>query len=133
MPSDSEAIRDVLVRYATAIDDKNWALLRTCFTADASTDYGDIGKWSDADGIVAFMEAAHQGFRATNHMLSNFVVRVDGDRARATTYFHAVLSFAGDEAAWVDSVGRYEDTLVRAADGWQIASRRTLMTRLLRG
>jgi 3-phenylpropionate/cinnamic acid dioxygenase small subunit len=131
MASDIDAIRDVLVRYATAIDTRDWQLFRTCFTDDAVTDYGDIGRWSDIDGITGFMEAAHLGFRATNHMLSNFVIDLEGDQARATTYFHAVLAFAGDSEDWIDSVGRYEDTLVRTPDGWRIAERRTHITRML--
>jgi uncharacterized protein (TIGR02246 family) len=129
---DVEAIRAVLVRYATAIDTKDWPLFRTCFTADATTDYGEIGSWADADGITRFMDAAHQGFGATNHMLSNFVIEVDGDWARATTSVHAVLAFA-DASGWIDSVGRYEDDLVRTPDGWRIARRRAHLTRTLTG
>lgn len=132
MSSDIDAIRDVLIRYATAIDTKDWLLFRTCFTSDAATDYGDIGRWSDIDGITAFMEVSHQGFRATNHMLSNFVIDVDGNRARATTYVHAVLAFDRPEAGSIDAVGRYEDSLVRREDGWRIARRRFLTTRVLR-
>lgn len=41
-------ITDVLLRYATAIDTKDWELFRTCFTDDADADYGEIGQWSDA-------------------------------------------------------------------------------------
>ena len=129
MEQDRDEIRDVLVRYATAIDTRNWALFRTCFTENASTDYGDVGAWSDVDGITSFMEATHRLFGNTNHMLSNFVVNVDGDRARATSYVHVVLAFARDPEKWVDSVGRYEDTLVRNSAGWQIAERRTILTR----
>jgi len=38
--SDHELITDVLVRYATGIDTKDWTLFRTCFTNDVSADYG---------------------------------------------------------------------------------------------
>ena len=129
--TDADAVRDVLVRYATAIDTRDWTLLRSCFTDDAETDYGESGSWRDVDGLTAFMEAAHAGFGPTNHMLSNFVIDVDGDRARATTYVHAVLVFADDPSAWVDSVGRYDDTLVRTVDGWRIDRRRTRLTRTI--
>ena len=129
MEQDRCQIRDLLVRYATAIDTRNWTLFRTCFTEHASTDYGGIGSWSDVDGIARFMEAAHVGFGNTNHMLSNFVIDVDGDRARATSYVHVVLAYARDPGNWVESVGRYEDSLVRTPAGWQIAERRTILTR----
>ena len=129
MEQDRDQIRDLLVRYATAIDTRNWTLFRTCFTEDASTDYGRIGSWSDVDGIAHFMEAAHVDFGNTNHMLSNFVIDVDGDRARATSSVHVVLAYARDPRRWVESVGRYEDRLVRTPAGWQIAERRTILTR----
>jgi 3-phenylpropionate/cinnamic acid dioxygenase small subunit len=129
MEKDRDEIRGVLVRYATAIDTRNWTLFRTCFTENASTDYGSIGAWSDVHSIARFMEAAHIDFGNTNHMLSNFVIEVHGDRARATSYVHVVLAYARDPGNWVDSVGRYEDTLVRTSVGWQIAERRTILTR----
>jgi len=127
--NDFEAIRDLLVRYATAIDTRDWKLLRTCFTQDATTDYGDIGGWSDIEGVTSFMEEAHMGFGPSNHMLSNFVIDVEGHRARAVCYVHVVLAFAHDPTSWVDSVGRYDDKLTFTADGWRIAERRVTMTR----
>ena len=129
MNPDVEAIQDLLVRYATAIDTRDWELFRTCFSEDAATDYGDVGSWTDLDGITAFMEKVHEPFGDTNHMLSNFVVEVDGDRAEATSYVHVVLALKGSDGGWVDSVGRYEDTLVRTPSGWRIAKRRTHLTR----
>jgi 3-phenylpropionate/cinnamic acid dioxygenase small subunit len=129
--SDIEAIQQVLLRYSTAIDRRDWDTFRTCFTDDAQSDYGDIGRWSSAEEITAFMAAAHGGFGPTNHMLSNMVIELDGDRATATTYVHAVLTAGHDPEAWFDSVGTYEDTLVRTADGWRIAARTFRMTRML--
>jgi hypothetical protein len=61
-------------------------------------------------------------------MLPNLVIDVDGNRARATSYVHVVLAYARDPANWVESVGRYEDSLVRTPTGWQIAERRTILT-----
>jgi hypothetical protein len=42
-------VADVLVRYATGIDRRDWALLRSCFTDDCEADYGEIGGWHSAD------------------------------------------------------------------------------------
>ena len=79
------------------------------------------------------MEAAHAGFGPSNHMLSNFVIEVEGDRARAASYVHVVLALANDPTSWVDSVGRYNDMLVRITDEWRIAERRLTMTRTTTG
>jgi hypothetical protein len=57
--SDHELIGDVLVRYATGIDTKDWPLFRTCFTDDVNADYGDIGVWNGVDEIAEYMAAAH--------------------------------------------------------------------------
>ncbi len=94
MSVDREEIVAVLVRYARAIDNRDWALLRTCFTDDVSADYGDIGRWQGVDDLTAFMVDAHAGMGPTQHLLSNFIVEVSGDRADCVTYVHAVTGFA---------------------------------------
>lgn len=132
-PTDTALIEQVLVRYATGIDTRNWDLLRTCFTDDVRADYGDIGSWHSAHGLVGFMDEAHRGFGATNHLLTNFAIDVDGDRATSRCYVHAVLVLLDDAGTWFDSVGSYDDVLVRAADGWRIAARTFRATRMTSG
>jgi 3-phenylpropionate/cinnamic acid dioxygenase small subunit len=128
---DVEQINEVLTRYATGIDTKNWALFRTCFTDDAHFDYGEIGQWSDADGVTEFMVAAHQGMSDTKHMLHNIVVDFqDDNHATAVTYVHTVQALAGDSKQWIDGVGQYEDQLVRTEQGWRISVRTFTQTRL---
>jgi 3-phenylpropionate/cinnamic acid dioxygenase small subunit len=126
---DRQQITDVLVRYATGIDSKNWPLFRTCFTPDAESDYGSIGQWADADAITAHMAAVHEKYRATSHCMSNFVISVSGDHATAVSYVQCVLALDGEAEAGLEAVGRYEDALVRTDSGWQIAKRKMFMTR----
>jgi uncharacterized protein (TIGR02246 family) len=128
--NDREQITDVLIRYATGIDTQDWPLFRTCFTTDVQADYGEIGVWAGVDGITEYMTTTHAGMPATNHMLSNIAIEVDGDRASAVTYVHAVLVLRRDPEQSVDAVGKYEDSLVRTDDGWKIAARRFTPTRL---
>lgn len=45
-------VAEVLVRYATGVDRRDWELFRSCFTDDCEADYGDIGHWHD-DGATA--------------------------------------------------------------------------------
>ncbi|CAN5778477.1 nuclear transport factor 2 family protein [soil metagenome] len=128
---DVEQINDVLKRYATGIDTKNWALFQTCFTDDARFDYGEIGQWSDTAGITEFMVAAHQGMSDTKHMLHNVVVEFqDDDHATAVTYVHTVQALAADPTQWIDGVGQYDDHLVQTDDGWRISARTFTQTRL---
>ncbi|MGY8803024.1 MAG: nuclear transport factor 2 family protein, partial [bacterium] len=40
---DRREIDDLLIRYATAVDTKDWDLWETCFTEDAFVDYESAG------------------------------------------------------------------------------------------
>ena len=50
---------------------------------------------------------------------------VEGDRATARSYVHALLQAIPDDSiSWVEALGHYDDELVRTAEGWRIASAR---------
>ena len=115
-------IAEVLVRYATGIDRRDWDLFRTCFTEDCRLDYGDIGAWDGVDAVTEFMEASHAGMGHTLHRLTNVTVTVDGDRAVARTYVDAIL-MASDGRTGLNPRGWYDDELVHTDDGWRIARR----------
>ncbi len=119
-----------MVRYATGIDRRDWALLRSCFTDDCVADYGDIGHWHGAADIAARMEQAHAGCGYTLHRITNVVVTRDGDDLTARSYVDAVI-LGPDNAHGAQALGYYDDLLVRRDDGWQIA-RRTFTLVLLR-
>jgi len=122
-PADRQDIGELLVRYASAIDGRDWDLFRTCFTPDCRTDYQDIGVWGDVEGVTQFMVDAHAGMGHTQHRISNAAVAVDGDRATARTYVDMV-GLSPDGASGVNAIGWYDDELVRTDDGWRIARRR---------
>jgi len=116
-------VTDVLVRYATGIDQRDWALFRTCFTDDCDADYGDIGAWSGGDAITAWMEKTHEPFGHTMHRITNAAVWRTADGAGARSYVHVILRFLEQEGG-VQAYGIYDDELVQADDGWRIARRR---------
>lgn len=130
---DRDAIVDVLVRYATGIDRKDWPLFRTCFTDDVVADYGTFGRWSDIDTLTDWMIAAHVEMSQTVHSMSNFVVDVTGDTATACSYVHAVLVRGDDSGRWMEAVGHYDDELRRTEAGWRISRRTFVMARGLSG
>jgi 3-phenylpropionate/cinnamic acid dioxygenase small subunit len=123
---DRTDITDVLVRYATGIDRRDWALFRTCWAEDIDANYGrGIGHFHSADEITNYMTEAHADMGPTWHRLSNFSIEVDGDTATARTYLHAVLNVdKGDSDRWMEVMGHYDDLLVRSAAGWKIQRRR---------
>lgn len=126
---DRQDISDLLVRYATGIDRRDWPLFRTVFTDDCDLDYGEIGRWQGVDKVTDFMDKTHAMAGHTLHRLSNQVITVDGDKASARTYVDAVIMF-GDNQAGVNAWGFYDDEIVRTAEGWRIARRRFTQVRV---
>src|SRR6185437_1225379 len=119
---DRQDISDLLVRYATGIDRRDWPLFRTVFTDDCELDYGEIGAWNGVDAVADFMEKVHALAGHTLHRLSNQVIAVDGDQAVARTYVDALI-MVGDNTSGVNGIGFYDDDIVRTPDGWRIARR----------
>ena len=115
-------IAEVLVRYATGIDRRDWDLFRSCFASDCLAEYEGIGTWESADAITDFMVTAHAGMGPTMHRISNIDVDVDGDRGVARSYVDGILMAADGESGF-NPVGFYDDELVRMPDGWRIAHR----------
>lgn len=126
---DRQDISDLLVRYATGIDRRDWPLFRTVFTDDCELDYGEIGRWSGVDEVTDFMDKTHAMAGHTLHRLSNQVIAVEGDNATARTYVDAVIMFGGNQAG-VNAWGFYDDEIVRTGEGWRIARRRFTQVRV---
>lgn len=126
---DRQEIADVLVRYATGIDRRDWSLFRTVFTEDCQLDYGEIGAWNGVDEVTEFMQRAHAMAGHTLHRLTNQVVDVDTDSAVARTYVDALI-MTGDNKSGVNGIGYYDDELVHTDAGWRIARRRFTIVRV---
>lgn len=119
---DRQDISDLLIRYATGIDRRDWPLFRTVFTPDCHCDYGEIGVWDGVEAITEFMDVAHAGAGHLLHRITNQVIDVDGDRATTRSYVD-VWVMAADNASGVNASGFYDDEIVRTDDGWRIARR----------
>ena len=120
---DRQDISDVLLRYATGIDRRDWTVFRSAFTQDCELDYGEIGTWHGVDAVTDFMEKSHAMAGHTMHRLTNQVITVDGDVAVARTYVDGLIMF-GENDSGVNAVGFYDDDVVRTDAGWRIARRR---------
>lgn len=128
-PVDRETRQDVaelLVRYATGIDRRDWALFRSCFTDDCVADYGEIGVWHGVDALTEWMERTHAGFGHTLHRITNEAVSARGDGVAARSYVH-VIARSPDGRTGVQAHGYYDDEIVRTLTGWKIAHRRYTM------
>jgi ketosteroid isomerase-like protein len=128
---DRQAIVDVLTRYTTALDLKDWDLLAEQFTPDAVVDYSAEGGpvCHGRAEMVADCQADLGKLDATHHLTGNFVIEVQGDAATSRSLVQAWhYSAAGGERGGTQLMaGGYEDRLVRTSDGWKLEHRRLLV------
>ncbi len=127
---DRQDIAEVLLRYATGIDRRDWPLFRTVFTDDCELNYGEVGSWHGVDAITEFMQRAHEMAGHTMHRLTNQVITVDGDKAESRTYVDALI-LVGEGDSGVNAAGFYDDELVRGDEGWRVARRQFVQVRVV--
>ncbi|MDO9496431.1 MAG: nuclear transport factor 2 family protein [Nocardioides sp.] len=121
--SDRAEISDVLTRYTRAIDTGEWDWLDTVFTPDAQIDYtasgGIAATYPEVKPWLAEMLPAF--FPKRMHTLGQLDIRIDGDEASCSAYFHNPMPMddgAGGEKI-VEFGGIYHHTLARTTDGWR--------------
>ena len=117
---------DLLTRYATAIDSRDWDLLDEVFAPDAELDYraacGIAGTYPEIKAW--FAEVLPSLFEATQHFVVNRDVRIDGDTAAARSMFFNPNRMRVDgELRHFMCGGYYHDRLERRPEGWRIVRR----------
>jgi hypothetical protein len=124
--ADRLAIAETLALYCRGIDRCDAEQLAAVFTPDALIDYGD-GARPIAEVIPGLM-AGLGAMRLTQHNISNTVMRITGDSAKAETNcvaLHLIPAPEGEVELVVG--GRYLDTLVKRDGRWRIAERLYVM------
>ena len=124
---DRQEIDDLLIRYATAVDRRQWSELETVFTADADLDYRSAGGIRGAfPEVRQWLSEVLPLFEVTQHLVVNRAVTVDAaaGTARSRAVFHNPNQLTVHGEPWLFVVGGcYHDRLVRTADGWRISVR----------
>lgn len=121
---DRGQIGDLLAAYATALDTRDWDALGRVFAPGASCDYGSLGSPSGVGEITSLVRSTLDGLDATQHLIGNVTVKVDGDQATAECYLIAQHIRAGAPGGDHYLIGgRYSDRMVRTPDGWRISHR----------
>jgi len=120
---DRFAINDLVVHYATLLDDAQWDGLGELFAEDAvfaSPNSTTTGRAA----IVANFQVKHSPFVATWHDPHGIAVDfVDDDHAKGTVIGYAEL---GNAEATIATSIRYHDDYVRAGGRWRFAARYVL-------
>lgn len=120
-------IGDLVVRYATAIDQREFDLLDRVFTEDADCDYSEVGQFrGDRAAFKAWMTEVAPLFSTWLHQVTNHAVELpaggDGEATGVSYLFNPVV-LDGRPGPLFEG-GRYHDRYVRTDDGWRITARR---------
>ena len=138
--SDRFEIQQLLVDYATAIDQRRFDDLDRVFTPDAYIDYRAMG---GIDGVFpqvqAWLAQVLPHFPAFAHLIGNSDIRLAGDSASGRTMCFNPMKLNGprgqersDSGDGADGSGDgrvlfcalwYDDEFVRTAEGWRITRR----------
>lgn len=121
---DEARITRVLNLYAASLDAHDWPALDDVFTEGAVADFQGIGRFDGRAAIVELIRSVVAQVGATQHLLGNFRIVVNGNRAHAKSYLQAIQagkgSFVGSKmTVW----GEYRDELERTPAGWRIIYR----------
>jgi len=142
--SDRIEIDDLLTRYATAVDTRQWDLYSTCFTEDAFIDYTSAGGVKgQLPEVRAWLEKTMPIFPMSQHAVLNRDIRIAGDTATCRSIFYNPMALPGEaprrgevprpgeaprpgeespRKLFIEG-GYYNDELVRTPDGWRIRER----------
>ncbi len=124
--ADRMEIEDVLTRYATAVDTKDWDLYTSCFVPDAAIDYTSSGGIKGTlPEVKAWLAQIMPTFPMSQHIVTNKVIKVTGDTATCRSYLFNPMALPEDVEGMIlfFEGGYYNDKLVRTRDGWRIAER----------
>ena len=123
--SDRLELQDLVVRYSTSVDRKDWALYESIFTPDAVIDYTAVGGVRGGPHEVAqWLAKTMPTFPAYQHLVSNVELSIDGDTATGRAMlFNPMGCRTGDgvQVAWIGLW--YNDKFRRTPDGWRFSER----------
>lgn len=121
--AEDRAVTAVLLRYANALDMRDWPLFRSCFTEDVEAEYTGFGRWRGPREITEFMRATHLDVGPTLHRITNISIWREEDDVRARCYVDAILMPVQPGGAVQRGIGWYDDRLARTSEGWKISRR----------
>jgi uncharacterized protein (TIGR02246 family) len=121
-----QELRELVYRYARAVDRRDYALARTLFTRDAKL----IGPGFDISGCDAIADSmkAIEHYRSTLHCVHNQLVELHGEQADGETYCVASHVYERDGGLRKLDWGiRYQDVYAREDGVWRFARRELLV------
>lgn len=123
--ADRIRLDDLLTRYATAIDNRDWELLDTVFTSDAHLDYRTAGGLAGVyPEVRVWLAEVLPIFDVTQHLVVNREFEHGDGQAQTRSCFLNVNRLHVGGKPWQFTVGgQYHDRMVHTDDGWRIVDR----------
>jgi hypothetical protein len=124
---DRAAISDVVIRYCTAVDRRDWDAFASCFADRVDVDHDDTGRATSTvsrEEFVALVAEVLDGFTRTQHLSTNheFEFGDDPDEAVCHSHMFAQHRLAGSPNGEVfDLRAIYDNRMVRTTQGWRLA------------
>ncbi len=122
--ADRLAIQEVIHTYARGVDRADADILKSACWPDSEVDYG--GYQGPAHPFCDALPDGLRKFVNTQHQISNTLIFLDGDKAKAETYLTAHHRRPDDTE--MTYIGRYLDDLEKRDDVWKISFRKIVMT-----
>lgn len=117
-------IEDVVKKYATAVDERDWQKLAECFTEEAIGNYIGMAYLEGRQAIVDWVASKVGNAELTMHVMSNIEVTVAGERASSRCYGTAYLKFPSGPGSVLATRGIvYTDELKLVHGQWRISQR----------
>ena len=116
---DRQALQDVMLSYAAAVDDRDMDRYRACFADDVEIVGFSESVVHSADQWAESVENQLKAFSATQHLMSPQLATVSGNTASARAdvqALHVLQDGSGTLTLWAT----YLTDFVRADEGWKI-------------
>jgi hypothetical protein len=125
---DRTLISEQVIKYAMAVDRRDWHMFADCFTDPVHADYSENGLPAAdfaRDDLVRIVREAVSGFAATQHLSPNHVIEFDEsdpDRALCYSSMYAQhhLAEGSDGGELFLLRGSYSNHMLRTPEGWRI-------------
>jgi 3-phenylpropionate/cinnamic acid dioxygenase small subunit len=116
--ADRIEIADLFTRFARLLDEKRWEDAGTVFTDDVAVHSPRGGELRGIDKVVGFMRQSEVEGQQAQHITTDLLVDVDGDRAAASAY-SLVYYYRDGQAPHFTGGLRMAGTVVRTPAGWR--------------
>ncbi|OJW64669.1 MAG: hypothetical protein BGO57_09225 [Sphingomonadales bacterium 63-6] len=133
---DRAAIEDLMARYLFAMDWGDYEAYLDMFTEDGELEFvrGTAkGRQAISESVRAFKQSIGQFYKDADgnpailrHIISQTVIRIEGDRAFAVAFWWEMANDGPGGKPKPGTFGTYEDELVKQDGRWLFSKRRIL-------